>query len=158
MSNYYYNLRRKVNRRIATLNRRGLNSPALMSLLKSGFNTQYIKDLNLRKQQIAELEYFIGLKTSTYRGAKKYFEENSQLFDEINNLKKNDKSFFWDIYNELVSNNILYEKFKYNVLSDILLETSDITKSREEILQSIKDKYKNDIDFYETEFQPTITF
>lgn len=158
MSNYYYNLRRKVNRRIETLNRRGLNSPALMSLLKSGFNTQYIKDLNLRKQQIAELEYFIGLKTSTYRGAKKYFEENSELFDEINNMEKDDQSFFWDIFNELVSNNILYEKFKYSVLSDILLEMSDIAKSREEILQSIKDKYKNDIDFYETEFQPTITF
>lgn len=158
MSNYYYNLRRKVNRRIETLNRRGLNSPALMSLLKSGFNTQYISDLELRKQQIAELEYFLNLKTSTYRGAKKYFEQNLELFDEISSMEKDDQSFFWDIYNDLINDNLIYEKFKYNILRDILLETSDIIKSREEILQSIKDKYKKDVEYYENEFQPKITF
>lgn len=155
MSNYYYRLRRKTEQKITNINKRGYYSPAINTLINSGFNTSYISKGELRDAQITFLEYLNTLKTFSVYGAKRYVEKYKVIFDIIDESEY--KEELYKLYNDLVNENLLYEKFKYEIFSD-LINLFDEKLSDKDIIDKIKDKYRNDINLYESQFSPQITF
>lgn len=155
MSNYYYNLRKKTEKKIYNINRRGYYSPAINKLINSGFNTSYIPKGELRDAQITFLEYINKLKTFSVYGAKRYVEKYQEIFDTIEESEYKDE--LYKLYNDLVHENLLYEKFKYEIFTD-LINLFDEGLSNKDIIDNIRDKYRNDINFYERQFSPQITF
>lgn len=153
-SKQYYNLRKKVEKRITNIERRGYFSPGVLQFKLSGWDTNYIPKGIEREQQIKQLNYFLSNKTTTVLGAKR-LEKNSLVIQKIKDSPNAENLF--DIYNSLINENLLYEKFKYKIFEDIN-NFIDLNVDLEEIEKVIKDKYYTGVEILDEEFKIQTTF
>ena len=77
------------------------------------WTTRGLSPEELRRNQ-RRLEYLNSLKTTTVKGFKQFKEEWSDI---MNSLDKEQQNEFFEIYNKIIEENALFEKFKYEMLS-----------------------------------------
>ena len=95
----------------------------------------------LRKQH-RKLTYISGLSTSTVKGTKRY----KQKFEKIEstfNFDKKLKDTFWSIYDKFTEENVLLEKFKYEIF-DTINEYMNQGMDEEQIIENLKKIYNED--------------
>lgn len=102
-------------------------------MVKSGFKIKNIRfSINaLEKsdiiQEFKELKSFLNDKRYSIKGQKEIIKKINQKLEEKGFEKIKNSAMFWDIYERLVDESELYEKFKYEVWQIIqeYLETND---------------------------------
>lgn len=100
-------------------------------------------------QTFRNLKTLFGFKTSTLRGARKRDEQLQELFDSIKDEKTDlDKETFFKMYDKLFNDNILYEKYKYDVwlaVKEVLEENPYFDVEDPEQMEMLKKRAKDEI-------------
>lgn len=113
---------RKLKRRISNISKKyGEDTiPSVEHFYKKGLDRFSVKNKNLQElnKLRADIEYVSGLKTSYVKGAEKY----TKYVAEWKNLFYSDRGLYnkiMTLYNRLVEENELAEKFKYKIIEEI---------------------------------------
>ena len=126
----------KLRARVQRVERRFGKTPAIQEYYNRGLNKLSTKGKTI--EDIAKLridvEYIEGLKTTTVKGAKTYDENVAKWID----MYENDKGSYnrmMMLYNRMVEENELVEKYKYQVMEEIYNMVEDGKASNLEISQ-----------------------
>lgn len=152
------NLKRNIERRFKTIEKRGLSSPSIEIYRYKGkdkkliYNNKLLElkgryyDTSVRGKSLSKLQtifnrlkYINGLKTSNYKGAEHYSNVVSPLLERVFEDKETSSKII-EIYNKYVNENAYSENFKYDIWENIL---ENIDKSDEEIRDSIDNLYND---------------
>lgn len=137
----------KLKARMKRIEKRFGTSPALEEYYSRGLGSASTKGKSI--EDIAKMrdnvEYISGLKTSTVKGVEAYEQSIAPLL-ELYDSNRNVYDKIMYIYNRMVEENQILEKFKYEVL-DMIADLSMREVSTREIYEIIEQFYR---DLYES--------
>lgn len=140
LRNVYAKLRARVNRVQAKYG----ETPAIEEYYKRGLDKLSTKGLELEdiNNLRIDIDYISSLKTTYMEGAEHY----SKYVSEWVELYENDRGMYNRImmlYNRLVEENELVEKFKYQVIEDIYTMVEKGGATNKEIYSKVKDAFND---------------
>lgn len=119
---------------------------------KGGTAVSHMGERELRNLY-RDLEYVRGLKSSTPEGASKSAITWQPVKEFLDSTTEETRDKFWEVYNKLVSNRYLEEKFKYEIFEILRQQTeygnlSDIDESAMAQLVSKLDDFYEEFTMY----------
>lgn len=129
-------------RRFSNIEKRFGASPALHSWQKANLDLKISgkskKELN---ELLNNLRYFNSLKTSSVKGVKHYLATFGSIQDTLQQISPEAKNMFFEIYNKMVEENHLIEKYKYqvfNLITDLMVFG---IKDEQKIMKEIRELF-----------------
>ena len=129
-------------RRFSNIKRIYGESPALYSWQKANIDYKVSnKNEKELKAILNNLKYFNSLKTSSVKGVKRYLETFGEIQNVLQQFPVETKNMFFEIYNKMVEENHLIEKYKYEVFNTIADLMVFGIKDEEKIMTEIRDLF-----------------
>lgn len=155
-------LLRNIKRRLLTISSKGLESPAtnkFISMVESGVIPLSTRNLSRMQliNSLRNLKYIQSLKTSYTKGARQWTNKIKPIFDRLVNNGITSKNDFFKLYNKLVEENALLEKYKYDVW-DIIEKGIENGEPDEVIRNKVMDLLNEIYNKEEVSMEDIITF
>lgn len=141
-----------VNKRISSLEKSNLNTPALSSVLRSGGKIS-VKDKNINqlRAEFVRAKNFIESETSTKRGYDEFKRDTIRQLnvEGVDEMSDNQFNKLWKVYERLkeMSPEVANKKFKYEIIDRI---ADEIVNGGRQSAKTITEKIKKELtDIYE---------
>jgi hypothetical protein len=131
----------KLRARVKRVEKRFGVTPALQEYYKRGLDKLSTKNKTLEElgKMQADIDYISGLKTTYVEGARAYDEHIAPLL-EVYKVDKDTYDKIMYIYNRMVEEYGILEKFKYQVL-DMVSDMAMVGATTKEIAEVVRDMY-----------------
>ena len=140
-------LLKNVSRRVANIERRGDTAFQYGATSfrefeeKIGKNCRKYSDEELR-DYYRDLSYISSLKSSTVKGAERAKKNFEPIYNILRQSSPTLNEKFWKIYGKLVESNALFDKYKYDLISAIMLEGVIRAQDEDEVVKNISEIYR----------------